>query len=163
MPFGVDRSVDVGGGLTSRTSSSKIDWFTDHVVNLVLGDEMRPSRFLLCFVLTGTIAFGSTSIAYAHAFLDHASPAVGSTVYASPSEVRIWFSDSIEPDFSSITVTDASGRRVDNGKTETDPKDASELWTALAPLQAGTYAVTWRVVSVDTHSTEGDFTFSVAP
>lgn len=124
---------------------------------------MRRNRFFLRLALAGSIAFGSTSIAYAHAFLDHASPAVGSTVHAPPSEVRIWFSDSIEPTFSDITVTDASGRRVDNGKIETDPKDASELRVAVAPLPPGTYTVTWRVVSVDTHSTEGHFTFSVAP
>lgn len=122
---------------------------------------MTFNRFLLR--LAGIIAFGSPAIAYAHAFLDHASPAVGSTVHASPSEVRLWFSGSIEPAYSSITVTDADGRQVDSGKIETDPQNASELRVAVTSLSPGTYRVTWRVVSVDAHSTEGHFAFSVAP
>ena len=31
----------------------------------------------------------------------------------------------------------------------------------LKPLNAGTYKVHWHAVSVDTHTTEGDFTFTV--
>jgi methionine-rich copper-binding protein CopC len=31
----------------------------------------------------------------------------------------------------------------------------------LNPLGPGTYRVKWRVLSVDTHVTEGDFTFRV--
>ena len=124
---------------------------------------MRPNRFLPRLAFAGTIVFGAAPAAHAHAFLDHASPAVGSTVHASPSDVRIWFSESIEPVFSSITVVNAAGHRVDNGKVETDAKDASELRIGLAPLPPGTYTVRWRVISVDTHATNGNVTFRVAP
>jgi hypothetical protein len=31
------------------------------------------------------------------------------------------------------------------------------------PLTPGTYRVSWRVVSVDTHPTEGNFTFTIKP
>ena len=37
------------------------------------------------------------------------------------------------------------------------------LRVTLAPLAPGTYRVVWRVLSVDTHVTEGDFTFTVVP
>jgi methionine-rich copper-binding protein CopC len=36
------------------------------------------------------------------------------------------------------------------------------LLVTLKPIKPGTYRVTWRVLSVDTHVTEGDFTFRVA-
>jgi copper resistance protein C len=101
--------------------------------------------------------------AFAHAFLDHAIPAVGSTVHAAPREVRLWFSESLEPAFSRLQVLDASGKSVDAGDGHVDPGDRTILTATLAGLPPGTYRVVWRVVSIDTHVTEGDFTFDVAP
>jgi methionine-rich copper-binding protein CopC len=99
----------------------------------------------------------------AHSFFDHASPAVGSTVRASPSEVRIWFTERLEPAFSTVRVLDAAGRSVDNGNPHVDPTVRKMLRVALPSLPPGRYKVVWRVLSVDTHVTEGDFTFRVAP
>lgn len=101
--------------------------------------------------------------ALAHAFLDHALPAVGSTVRGSPAEVTLWFTQPLEPAFSAVAVTDAAGQRVDAGKATIDPKDPQELHAPLRRLAPGEYKVTWHVVSVDTHRTEGDFSFTVAP
>jgi copper resistance protein C len=100
-------------------------------------------------------------LAQAHAFLDHASPAVGRTVPASPPAVTIWFTQELEPAFSSIEVQDQSGARVDVGDAKVDGKDPTILRVSLKPLPPGKYKVFWRVVSVDTHPTEGTFTFSV--
>src|SRR5215472_11706457 len=102
-----------------------------------------------------------TSLAQAHAFLDHASPAVGRTVATAPPTVMIWFTQELEPAFSSIEVQDQSGARVDAGDAQVDPKDATILRVSLKPLSPGKYKVFWRVVSVDTHPTEGTFTFTV--
>jgi methionine-rich copper-binding protein CopC len=101
------------------------------------------------------------SLAQAHAFLDHASPAVGRSVPTSPPSVTIWFTQELEPAFSSIQVQDQSGARVDVGDAKVDPKDATVLRVSLKPLPPGKYKVSWRVVSVDTHPTEGTFTFTV--
>ncbi len=99
---------------------------------------------------------------WAHAFLDHSSPVVGATV-AAPKEVSIWFTEQVEPAFSKIEVTDAAGARVDQGGTLIDAANHELLHVALKPLAPGTYKVSWHVVSVDTHHTQGDFTFTVAP
>ena len=99
--------------------------------------------------------------AHAHAFVDHAQPPVGATVKQMPREVRIWFTEAIEPAFSSIQVFDAAGKQVDNKDTHPDPSNRSLLQISLPPLGLGTYKVVWRVVSVDTHVTKGDFTFQV--
>jgi len=116
-------------------------------------------RNAACAVLCA--ALFAAGPAAAHAFLDHARPAVGSSLPAAPPEVRLWFSQELEPAFSTLTVIDAAGHRVDNGDSAVDAKDPSELRATLQKLPPGTYTIRWRVVSVDTHPTQGDFTFEV--
>lgn len=101
------------------------------------------------------------SIAHAHALLDHASPRVGSTVAAAPPELLLWFTQKLEPAFSSVEVHDSNGARVDDGRAQVDASDASLLRVPLKPLASGSYEVRWRVLSVDTHTTEGRFRFNV--
>lgn len=97
----------------------------------------------------------------AHAFLDHSDPAVGSTVPTSPSVMHLWFTQELEPAFSWVTVTDKSGASMNDGGATVDPSNKSEFDVKLKPLPAGTYTVKWHALSVDTHTTDGDFTFHV--
>jgi len=103
------------------------------------------------------------SLAGAHAFLDHATPAVGSMVHGAPAQVRLWFTQELEPAFSSVRVLDASGKQVDAKDKQLDAKDASIMRVSLPPLPPGKYRVVWRALSIDTHATDGDFTFEVRP
>lgn len=117
-------------------------------------------------VLLGTVIAGALAPltgAVAHAFLDHAAPSVGSTVRGSPSEVRIWFTEALEPAFSTLRVVDQSGAQVDQGNKTVDTGDRTLLKVSLRTLAPGSYKVVWRVLSVDAHTTEGSFSFSVAP
>jgi methionine-rich copper-binding protein CopC len=100
----------------------------------------------------------AASEASAHAFLDHAEPRVGNKVATAPREVTLWFTQKLEPAFSTITVTNSAGQRVDTGKTRVS---GSQMSVPLRPGGTGTYHVTWRVLSVDTHTTDGSFTFQV--
>jgi copper resistance protein C len=100
----------------------------------------------------------AASEASAHAFLDHAEPRVGNKVATAPREVTLWFTQKLEPAFSTVTVTNSAGQRVDTGKTRVS---GSQMSVALRPGGTGTYHVTWRVLSVDTHTTDGSFTFQV--
>jgi len=104
-----------------------------------------------------------TAPARAHAFLDHATPAVGSKVRGPPAEVKLWFTEQLEPAFSTVQVLDRSGKRVDKADGKVDPAEPMVLQVSLPTLAPGSYRVTWRVLSVDTHVTEGDFTFDVVP
>jgi len=101
--------------------------------------------------------------AIAHAMLDHALPRVGSSVRVAPDRVELWFSERLEPAFSTLKVVDSSGRQVDRGNAVVDERDRTHFTVSLLPLLSGTYRVVWRVVSVDTHATAGDFAFDVAP
>ena len=96
--------------------------------------------------------------ACAHAFLDHASPLVGSTVASAPREVTLSFTQDLEPAFSTVAVTDGSGARVDQGKPRIS---GSTMSVGLKTIGPGTYHVHWQVLSVDTHKTEGNFSFTV--
>jgi len=101
--------------------------------------------------------------AFAHAHLDHASPAVGSTVTQPPTEISLWFTEALEAKFSTIEVRDAQGRPMQAGPATLARGNAAQLRVPLKPLKPGTYKVIWRVLSVDTHRTQGDFTFRVGP
>ena len=113
-------------------------------------------------VLAGAVTLGAPTV-QAHAFLDHASPAVGSTVPAAPEAVTMWFTQELESAFTTATVTDASGNTVDAGPAQIDPKEPTVLRVALKKLSPGTYTVSWHALSVDTHTTTGHFTFEVKP
>ena len=91
------------------------------------------------------------------------SVTVSGEVRASPAQVKLWFTQELEPAFSSVRVMDRSGRQVDKGDPQVDRAEATLLQVSLPQLAPGTYRVAWRVLSVDTHVTEGDFTFDVVP
>src|SRR5207249_1909700 len=123
-------------------------------------DKMRRPLLLLLVAATVTMF---ASHAGAHAFLDHAAPAVGSTVHGSPPQLKLWFTQRLEPAFSTVRVLDRNGKQVDKGDAQVDHADGTLLAVPLPQLASGTYRVRWRVLSVDTHVTEGDFSFVVAP
>jgi methionine-rich copper-binding protein CopC len=115
-------------------------------------------------VLSLTAALlAAPTLAQAHAMLDHASPAVGNAVPTAPREVVLWFTEKLEPAFSQIEVRGADGTVVSSGKAQVSRSDQTQLRVALKRLPAGTYKVIWRVLSVDTHRTQGDFSFRVGP
>jgi methionine-rich copper-binding protein CopC len=100
----------------------------------------------------------AANAAQAHAFLDHASPLVGSTVASAPHELTLSFTQNLEPAFSTVTVTGPNGARVDAGKAQVS---GNTMRVGLKAAGPGTYRVRWRVLSVDTHTTQGNFSFKV--
>ncbi len=112
--------------------------------------------------LTALVSFAGMTHAWAHAFLDHSDPLVGGAVKQAPAEVRLWYTQGLEPAFVRVQVFDAAGKEVDKMDAHLDPKNNHLLIVSLpAGLGAGNYKVVWRVVSVDTHPTEGAFKFQV--
>ena len=80
-----------------------------------------------------------------------------------PAQVRLWFTERLEPAYSRVQVVNEAGQRVDSGDNQVDLADPALLTISLPPLQPGAYKVIWRVLSVDTHITEGDFSFRIRP
>jgi copper resistance protein C len=116
---------------------------------------MRRSSLIGIVPLVLLLAAGEAG---AHAMLDHAEPRVGNKVATPPQQVTLWFTQKLEAAFSTITVTNATGQRVDSGKTRVS---GSQMSVPLRPGGTGTYHVNWHVLSSDTHTTNGSFTFQV--
>jgi copper resistance protein C len=98
--------------------------------------------------------------AFAHAFLNHASPGAGAMLSDAPKQIALSFTEKLEPSFSGVTVTDADGHDVEAGSAVID---GPSVTVALKPLTPGTYRVSWHAVSVDTHRTDGAYNFTVKP
>ena len=101
-------------------------------------------------------------VAVAHGVLDRTDPRAGVTVKSAPEQVKLWFTGALEPAYSHARVVDGTGKRVDLGDSALDPANPALLRVSVPPLSSGTYRVVWRVLSVDSHVTEGQFSFSVA-
>jgi len=109
-------------------------------------------------IATSVLISLATTAAQAHAFLDHANPLVGSTVATAPHELTLSFTQNLEAAFSNVEVTGPNGARVDAGKPQIS---GNTMRVGLKAAGSGTYHVRWHVLSVDTHTTQGSFTFRV--
>jgi copper resistance protein C len=121
------------------------------------------SSTILSWLSVAALAAVVASPAGAHAYLDRALPVAGSVVRESPRELTLWFTQRIEPAFSAVRVLDAAGKEIAAGAPQFDAADGKVIRIPLPKLGPGTYRAKWRVVSVDTHVSEGEFTFDVAP
>ncbi len=99
----------------------------------------------------------------AHSLLVRSQPERRATVTRAPEEVRLWFSERIEPAYARVSVWDAGGKQVDAGDAAVDQADATTLAVRTPGLRAGRYTVRYRVLSVDGHIVESSFDFTIRP
>lgn len=97
----------------------------------------------------------------AHGFLDRSEPAANAVVPEAPSEVSLWFTEPLEPEYSRAELFDASGVKI-----PTEPRrigdDNQMLLTLPADLPDGTYTIQWRNIStVDGHPQQGFVPFTI--
>ncbi|MCK1789337.1 copper homeostasis periplasmic binding protein CopC [Pseudomonas violetae] len=119
---------------------------------------MTLKKTLTTVTLLGSL-FAASSVC-AHAHLKSQSPAADTTVSA-PVELRLIFSEGVEAAFTKVTLSkDGSNVPVKNLATEGSDKKTLVV-TPQAPLTAGVYKVEWHAVSVDTHKSEGAYSFKV--
>jgi copper resistance protein C len=121
--------------------------------------QYGTTRFFAC-ILASLMGVGAAD---AHALLDHAVPSVGGTISASPQEVRLNFSERIEPAFSGVELSTAEGQPITTLAATIDPGDSARLVLHVPPLAPGRYKVRWHIVSADTHRTQGDYVFEIKP
>ncbi|HZL36458.1 MAG TPA: copper resistance CopC family protein [Tepidisphaeraceae bacterium] len=121
---------------------------------------MNIKLFRIIAVLLATV-LTARQTASAHAFLDRAEPKVGAKIAKPPAEIKIWFTQELEPAFSKIQIFDSDGKQLDKKDSHLDSKDRKLLIVGVPKLAAGSYKVSWRVVSADTHRTQGNFKFTI--
>lgn len=123
-------------------------------------DRRRPAVLLLG-VLFGLfcVLLGPAAPASAHAALVASDPAADTIVPDAPNRVTLTFSESVQLINGKIQVLSPDGSRADQG----EPQSAGN--TVTIPLRSGggrgTYLVSYRVVSADSHPVAGSLTFSV--
>ncbi|KAF1070665.1 MAG: Protein YobA [Pseudomonas citronellolis] len=121
------------------------------------------SRSSLFACLTLAAALLNAPAVFAHAHLKSEVPAADSTVKA-PQELRLTFSEGVESKFTKVVIKAADGTTAKVSGITNSADDAKVLVVNLEqPLAAGTYTVQWNAVSVDTHKSDGHYSFKVAP
>jgi copper transport protein len=98
--------------------------------------------------------------AAAHATLVSAEPANDAVLAEPPAQVTLRFNEPVESAFGSVRVFDAAARRVDDGDVGRPDRETVSVGVD-GELADGTYTVTWRVVSADSHPVAGAFVFHV--
>jgi copper resistance protein C len=108
-----------------------------------------------------SLLFAASSPAFAHAQLTGSNPKANSVLFAMPSQIRLQFSDEIIelPGGNVITVTSASGRRIDLGETTVLGNQMTVKLRKISTL--GKYTVRYRVISEDGHPVNASYKFSL--
>ncbi len=120
------------------------------------------TRLKMCISTIAVLAIVMANwiVASAHSFPESEVPSAGQKVASAPSEVTINFDAPIEKLFAKLEVTDADGKNEAVGTPQIS-EDARVISVKVNPLKPGDYTVKWAVVGIDTHHTEGSYTFSI--
>ena len=113
------------------------------------------------FILSLAIGSVATSLAYAHAKVETAGPKADSELSQPPKEIRLHFSDTLEPAFTKIALLDAKNVSVKLPKAVVDKADGKTVSTQLPALRAGQYQVRWSTMTRDSHKIKGEYRFKV--
>jgi methionine-rich copper-binding protein CopC len=103
----------------------------------------------------------SQAPAWAHAALEHATPAKDAQLTSAPAAIILKFNEKLEPSFSAIKITDSAGHAVTSDKATLDVADARTLHAQLPALKPGVYTVKWVAVGHDGHRRNGSYQFAV--
>jgi methionine-rich copper-binding protein CopC len=103
---------------------------------------------------------GLAGPALAHATLVSATPAKDAMAMPPPKEIRLKFSEPVEPKFTKVTVMGPGKKAIKTGTVAVDPNDKTQLIVPLqSPLPDGNYNVDWQAVSTDGHKVRGSYRF----
>ena len=122
--------------------------------------RLAGAGVLIAAVASAGLALGPAP-ADAHAELISTEPASGEQLDAAPERVVLRFTESVDVADEAVEVLTAGGDRIDAGDPGHPGGDGSSVAVDLPDLDDGTYVVSWRVVSSDSHPVSGAFTFGV--
>ncbi len=109
-------------------------------------------------------ALALATAAHAHPLPRSADPKPDAVLSASPTEIRIGFSEGLVAAFSGLELDDASGKQILLGASAVDPNDTKVLYAPIpTKLASGAYRVKWHAVGDDTHHVSGHYSFEVKP
>lgn len=112
-------------------------------------------------LMAGLMALAFSPVALAHAALVKSEPARRAELSKAPRQVRLWFNEKIEPAYATINVFRQGGVPVVHTLARVDKEDGKLLVLELPQLESGAYTVNYRVLSVDGHTVDYGYTFTV--
>jgi len=116
-------------------------------------------KLLLVLAAVGVVLVPATP-ALAHNQLVSAAPDRDATLRKAPTAVTLAFLQRLDPESTTVVVSDAGKRPVPASEPAVKAKTAAVKLDG--PLDNGRYTVAYRVVSVDGHAVQGSYTFTVA-
>ncbi|MGA1754817.1 MAG: copper resistance CopC/CopD family protein [Ilumatobacteraceae bacterium] len=122
--------------------------------------QLRRVLIAVLLAVFGVVgmSFGSAS---AHASLESSEPAPSAVLEASPSAIRLEFTEAVTPASDAVVVYDSDGDAIRSGDARLGKSSTSIVLDDLPELSDGLYAVAWRVVSSDGHLVQGAYTFTI--
>ncbi len=119
---------------------------------------------LIAIPLALSVILLSPITSEAHSVLLRSDPPQDAVLNTAPSQVQMWFSEDLNPTFSTASVTDSQNHRVDTSNAHVSSSDPREMDLSLQPnLQTSVYIVLWRTQSADDgHVLNGSFLFTIA-
>ncbi len=123
----------------------------------------RARRALVLVGLACVAVVALAAPASAHAQLESTEPQAGGVYDAAPREITLRFNEPVEASLGAVRVYDGDGDRLDAGKPSHPGGAGDTVGVDLPALSDGSYVVTWRVLSADSHPVQGAFTFQVGP
>lgn len=121
------------------------------------------NRQLWLTVFAGLILLASSFNAFAHAQYERSDPGRRAIIARSPQVIKIWFSEQLEPAYSTIVVKDSEGLSMTENLATLDSDDSKLLILKLPTLAPGKYTVFYKVLSVDGHVVDAKFNFKIKP
>lgn len=123
---------------------------------------MSRRTALIASAMVGTVCLLWAAPALAHALLVRSSPESNASLLSPPGSVEMWFSEPIEPAFSTARLVGPTGEDVVTGAVIVDRGDPTHMTLALGELDPGLYTVAWQTLSsIDGHEWYGSFPFTV--
>jgi copper transport protein len=128
-----------------------------------LSHARRQRTGAVALVIATLLALATVGTALAHANLVRSDPASGASLTTAPSRIQLWFSEDLEPSFSTAQVLDSKLQPVDLGDSHVAPNDPLSLIVSVKPgLVPGIYVVAWKTQSkLDGHIVRGTVPFGV--
>lgn len=120
--------------------------------------KSRVGLFFVCLLLI----IAAVGVVSAHANLQRAEPGPNAVLQISPPEIRLWFTEPLEPQFSRIILRDSDGNVLNTPASFVDPVDAFQMALQPGELPDGLYTVAWRALSAaDGHPSMGSYPFVI--
>ncbi|HUF85121.1 MAG TPA: copper resistance protein CopC [Acidimicrobiia bacterium] len=127
----------------------------------ILVTVLRRAALVACLAFVLVVV--AASPAAAHAELVSSDPQSGGVYDEAPDDGALRYTEPVEASLGAVRVFDGRGERIEVGNPSHPGGDSSTVRVDLPGLRDGSYVVTWRVLSADSHPVQGAFTFQVGP